>query len=158
MKILIVTDAYREVVVAFDEIGKQLQDMGHEVVYLKNESMWHVGKRIKEINPDAIHIATQGTLGLMAQRYCNKKGLQFTTSYLMDLPEYFKSRFPLISLRLGYKYLQWAQKGSRAILVATESLRIELRARYFKRTVVWFCEDSWNKRAKMFLSALVQLR
>ena len=52
-----------------------------------------VARRIREFDPDAIHIATEGPLGLAARALCLKHGLAFTTAYHTCFPEYVKPRF-----------------------------------------------------------------
>src|SRR5882762_1928185 len=41
------------------------------------------GRRIADLieaaQPDAIHVATEGPLGMAARRYCRRRGLRFTT-------------------------------------------------------------------------------
>ncbi len=37
--------------------------------------------RIEAFQPDSIHIATEGPIGLMTRGYCLKRGLSFTTAY-----------------------------------------------------------------------------
>src|SRR5262245_23610998 len=39
-----------------------------------------VSNLISGFHPDAIHIATEGSLGFAARRYCLRHGLKFTTS------------------------------------------------------------------------------
>ena len=62
-------------------------------------------RRFKEFEPEAIHIATEGPLGLSARRICVKWKLPFTTSYHTKFPEYVNARFPIIPLSWGYAFI-----------------------------------------------------
>jgi Glycosyltransferase Family 4 len=43
---------------------------------------------------DAIHIATEGPIGMAARRACLQRNLAFTTSYHTHFPEYLSARLP----------------------------------------------------------------
>ena len=47
-------------------------------------------ERLEPAQPDAVHIATEGPLGLAARAWCLKKGFPFTTSFHTQFPEYVK--------------------------------------------------------------------
>ncbi|NDH70744.1 MAG: hypothetical protein EBY54_05160, partial [Proteobacteria bacterium] len=118
MKILIATDAYfpqvNGVVRTLHETGEILKSQGHTIEYITpqlfltfpmpkyNEirlsvNVWpRVGSLIKQLNPDAIHIATEGPIGTMARRYCIKNNLKFTTSFHTRFDKYLKLYFPII--------------------------------------------------------------
>src|SRR6478609_7180268 len=46
---------------------------------------------IEEFAPDAIHIASEFPIGLMARAYCRKHNYRFTSSFHTRYPEYFKA-------------------------------------------------------------------
>src|SRR3546814_6369705 len=54
-----------------------------------------LARRIEAAAPDAIHIATEGPIGLAVRNYCVKRGLPFTTSYHTRFPEYLSARVPV---------------------------------------------------------------
>ena len=54
---------------------------------------WKIWKKIEEINPDHIHIATEGTLGLWARAYLAKHGIVHNTAYHTKFPEGLKTLF-----------------------------------------------------------------
>lgn len=95
-----------------------------------------VARRLEALVPDAIHIATEGPLGLAARRYCIKRNLRFTTAYHTQYPEYLRARFG-IPLPWTYAALRRFHGRSSAIMVATETVRRELATRGFKRVVPW---------------------
>ena len=53
-----------------------------------------VQERFKSFEPEAIHIATEGPIGLAARRICLEWKLPFTTSYHTRFPEYVSARLP----------------------------------------------------------------
>ena len=68
-------------------------------------------ERFKAFEPEAIHIATEGPIGLAARRICVEWKLPFTTSYHTRFPEYVSARLPL-PLAAGYAYMRWFHKPS----------------------------------------------
>jgi hypothetical protein len=81
--------------------------------------------RFKSFEPEAIHIATEGPIGLAARRICLEWKLPFTTSYHTKFPEYVSARVPL-PLAAGYAYMRWFHEPSGRLMVATPSFRDEL--------------------------------
>ncbi|HEX4779937.1 MAG TPA: glycosyltransferase family 1 protein [Usitatibacter sp.] len=95
-----------------------------------------VARRIREIDPDAIHIATEGPLGAAARAYCVKHGVGFTTAYHTCFPEYVKPRFG-VPLAITYAWLRRFHAASSAVLVATPAIRAMLEQRGFRNIVHW---------------------
>jgi glycosyltransferase involved in cell wall biosynthesis len=95
-----------------------------------------VRQTLTEFAPDAIHIATEGPLGLAARRHCKRAGLRFTTSYHTRFPEYIRMRLP-VPVGVSYAWLRGFHAAAERTLVATESQRRELAARGFENLVVW---------------------
>ena len=148
MKILIATDAYypqvNGVVRTLHETGEILKSQGHTIEYLTpqlfltfpmpkyNEirlsvNVWpRVGSLIKQLNPDAIHIATEGPIGTMARRYCIKNNLKFTTSFHTRFDKYLKLYLPIIPSKWAEKFLANFHNKAERILVTTETMRKEL--------------------------------
>jgi glycosyltransferase involved in cell wall biosynthesis len=91
---------------------------------------------IDEVEPDAVHIATEGPLGLAARRYCVRNEFAFTTSLHTKFPEYLNVRFRL-PLATGYKFLRWFHRPARSTLVTTHSHQQELRAWGLPHLRVW---------------------
>jgi glycosyltransferase involved in cell wall biosynthesis len=93
-------------------------------------------RRIEAFQPDAIHIATEGPLGLAARRYCQRHGLAFTTAYHTKFPEYVEERAKL-PLSWSYAFMRWFHGRSSAVMVATKSLAESLEARGFRNMRTW---------------------
>jgi glycosyltransferase involved in cell wall biosynthesis len=95
-----------------------------------------VQDRFKSFEPEAIHIATEGPIGLAARRICMDWKLPFTTSYHTKFPEYVSARLPL-PLSAGYAYMRWFHHPSGRVMVATPSLREELDKHGFRNLSPW---------------------
>jgi glycosyltransferase involved in cell wall biosynthesis len=95
-----------------------------------------MAQRIEAAAPDAIHIATEGPIGLAVRNTCVKRGLPFTTSYHTRFPEYLSARVP-VPVAWGYTFMRWFHRPSRGIMVATRSMKRELTARGFANLVDW---------------------
>jgi glycosyltransferase involved in cell wall biosynthesis len=95
-----------------------------------------VARRLREFQPDAVHIATEGPLGGAARAYCLKHGLAFTTAYHTCFPEYVKPRFG-VPLAWTYAWLRRFHAPASAVLVATPAIRALLEARGFRNIADW---------------------
>ena len=95
-----------------------------------------VTKLLDNASPDAVHIATEGPLGLAARSWCLKKGLPFTTSFHTQFPEYVKLRTG-IPLAAGYRFMRWFHGRAATVMVATETLRARLEERGFRNLGMW---------------------
>lgn len=98
-------------------------------------SSYKIKKIIKQENPQYIHIATEGPLGVMARLICIKKDIPFTTSYHTHFPLYAKVRVK-ISFSIIYSYMKWFHKKAILTFVTTESLKKELESRGFNNLVI----------------------
>jgi glycosyltransferase involved in cell wall biosynthesis len=95
-----------------------------------------VQERFKAFEPEAIHIATEGPIGLAARRICLEWKLPFTTSYHTRFPEYVSARVP-VPLAAGYAYMRWFHKPSGRLMVATPTMREELEHHGFRNISLW---------------------
>ena len=91
---------------------------------------------IDEFAPDALHIATEGPLGMAARAYAKRRKIAFTTAFHTRFAEYLQARTK-IPLWLTYAWLRKFHSSGAAIMVATQSLRDELTARGFKNVRAW---------------------
>ncbi|MDE2239008.1 MAG: glycosyltransferase family 1 protein [Rhodospirillales bacterium] len=95
-----------------------------------------LAKIIEAFQPDALHVATEGPLGLAARAYAKKKGLHFTTAFHTRFAEYLEAR-TRIPARLTYAWLRNFHNAGCGVMVATQSLRDELEGRGFKNIRSW---------------------
>src|SRR5262245_49308184 len=86
---------------------------------------WRLSGRLRAFGPDAVHIATEGPLGMWARASLARRGLRYTTSFHTRFPEYLRARAP-VPLDWGYAYERWFHGGARHTLVGTRSLIKEL--------------------------------
>jgi glycosyltransferase involved in cell wall biosynthesis len=158
MRILIATDAWAPqvngVVRTLETLGKELVRLGHSVRFVTPDGFRTVpmptypeirlalfakravGRIIDDFKPDAIHIATEGPLGLATRRNCLARGLSFTTSFHTRFPEYIHARFG-IPTSWPYAGLRWFHGPATAVMVATRTLETDLARRGFKNLRLW---------------------
>ncbi len=95
-----------------------------------------LARLIADFAPDALHIATEGPLGIAARAWARRRGLAFTTSFHTKFPEYVEARTGLPP-GLAYAWLRRFHNAGAGVMVATESLRAELAARGFANIRAW---------------------
>ncbi|MBL8567809.1 MAG: glycosyltransferase family 1 protein [Phreatobacter sp.] len=95
-----------------------------------------VAERLDRLAPEAVHVATEGTIGHAARRWCLVHGLPFTTSYHTRYPEYVRARAP-IPEAWTYAWLRRFHEAAARTLVPTETMRRELAAWGFANLAVW---------------------
>ena len=96
-----------------------------------------VEDRFLSFAPDAVHIATEGTLGWDARAVCLKHRFPFTTSYHTQFPEYVNARFHWIPLWAGYRFMHAFHDKSGRVMVATPTMMEQLRIHGFRNTALW---------------------
>jgi glycosyltransferase involved in cell wall biosynthesis len=93
-------------------------------------------KIIDEFQPDALHIATEGPLGMAARAYAIRRKVAFTTAFHTRFAEYLKARTGIPEF-ISYAWLRRFHGAGAAVMVATQSLRDELVARGFENVRPW---------------------
>lgn len=158
MKIMIVTDAWKPqvngVVRTLHATARELQAMGHEVDFLTPLEFptlpcptypdirlsllpgRKAARRISEFDPDALHIATEGPLGIAARHFALKRGLPFTTAYHTRFPEYVRARTG-VPLSLTYAFLRWFHGPSESVMAPTRVVKQDLESYGFRNVVLW---------------------
>ncbi len=91
---------------------------------------------LRELRPDAIHIATEGPLGIAARRFCGRRGIPFTSAFHTRFADYLRV-YAGIPKALTYRLQRWFHGGAQRTLVPAASLRRELAARGFEHLVEW---------------------
>jgi glycosyltransferase involved in cell wall biosynthesis len=162
MKILVVTDAWHPqvngVVRTLSHVAREAYGLGSEIEFLAPSEFRTlpmpsypeirlalpppraVARRLDEVKPDAIHIATEGPLGHAMRRLCIKRGLPFTTSFHTRFPDYLAERLPLPerwSREATWAWLRWFHAPGAAVMAATPTLAEELISRGFKNVKIW---------------------
>jgi hypothetical protein len=109
---------------------------GYGEIRLSRTLMKPVYARIEAANADAIHIATEGPLGIIARRWCRRNKVPFSTAYHTQFPEYLRARLP-VPLRWSYRFLRWFHGAAKYCLVGTPHLKTLLERRGFTNAVIW---------------------
>ena len=176
MRIMIVSDAWHPqtngVVSTLANTAAWLERFGHEVrmitprefasipcptyseIRLSLLPYRGVARRLDAYSPQALHIATEGPLGLAARRYCVEHGVRFTTSYHTQFPQYLRARFP-VPMSLSYGLLRRFHGAATRCMVSTASVRRDLEAHGFVNIASWrrgVDTDLFKPRDKAFLT------
>lgn len=100
-------------------------------------------KLIHAIDPDHIHIAVEGPLGLAARKICNAQNIEYTTCYHSHFPDYVAKRMSIFGKTISniirnkvIDYVRWFHKHSKHVFVATQSLEDTLKNWGFKTPMV----------------------
>jgi len=158
MRIFIATDAWTPqvngVVQTYQRLNDALLKLGHDVGVMTPNGYHSVAmptyseirlafvrarearRKIDAFEPDHIHVATEGPIGLAARRVCLRQDIPFTTSYHTKFPEYISARLP-VPLSLGYSYERWFHNAGSGTMVATASLMEELKAQRMENLMPW---------------------
>lgn len=158
MRVVLVTDAWEPqtngVVSTLRQTMHEMQRLGIEVRRISPEQFAtvpcpsypeirlavfpgpKVGAQLNEFQPDAIHIATEGTLGVAARQWCIARKLRFTTSYHTQFPEYVRARWP-IPLAASYSYMRWFHDAAAQTMVSTREMQLLLEQRGFRHLKRW---------------------
>jgi glycosyltransferase involved in cell wall biosynthesis len=94
-----------------------------------------MGKKIKEISPDYIHIATEGPTGVWARKYLSKHNIRHNTAYHTKFPEGLKKLFG-IPEKFTWAFVRWFHKHSGKVLTTTDTMVKELRDHGFDGEVI----------------------
>ena len=158
MRILIVTDAWEPqvngVVRTLKSTRRELQALGHEVdilsplefptlpcptypeIRLSLFAARRVAQRIRQFSPHALHIVTEGPLGLAARAHAMRNRTPFTSAYHTRFPEYVQARTGL-PLAWTYRFLRWFHRPSRAVMAPTPVVVHDLKRWGFDNVVLW---------------------
>lgn len=177
MKIAIATDAWHPqvngVVTTLAHTRDALVALGHEVLVISPSDFRTLPcptypeirlalfagracrRRLDAFAPEALHIATEGPLGLAARSWALRNAFPFTSSFHTRFPEYVRLRTGM-PLSLTYAFLRWFHRPAKTVMVATATLREELARRGFVRLGIWsrgVDTELFRPRPKEFLDA-----
>lgn len=158
MRIALISDAWRPqvngVVRTLTALARELVRSGHELAIITPDlfstvpcpfypdirlalgARRHIARRLDAFAPEAIHIVTEGPLGLAARHYCIRRALPFTTAYCTRFPEYIATRFG-VPEAWSYSLLRRFHGAASGTMVATESISADLAARGFTNLRGW---------------------
>ena len=158
MKLLLATDAWAPqvngVVRTLTEVLRELGAMGHRVntvqpglfrsipcpfypeIRLALGVRRRIGNIIEAVAPDAIHVATEGPIGLAVRNWCLAHGYDFTRAFHTRFPEYLAER-RLAPSWLTYALLRRFHARAGGVMVPSASVRRELSTRGFAKLLAW---------------------
>ncbi|EZP53485.1 glycosyltransferase family 4 protein [Sphingomonas sp. RIT328] len=158
MRIALVTDAWQPqvngVVRTLTAIKREVEAQGHDLLVVSPDRFVSlpcpsypeirlaiaggrsIGRLIGDFDAEAIHIATEGPLGVAARRWCVARGLRFTTAYHTQFPDYVAARTG-VSAEWIWRYIRWFHAPADAILTSTPSVDTALRAHGLNRLRRW---------------------
>jgi glycosyltransferase involved in cell wall biosynthesis len=141
-RILVITDNLQDqingVAITFKHLAIESKHDGYEMHFIDPSEFYHfsfpwykevklalplrIGRKIQALQPDYIHIATEGPIGLAAKLYCDKNNLRYNTSYHTKFPEYLHTMYR-IPTDWSYRYFRWFHKHSGVTLTTTASMK-----------------------------------
>jgi glycosyltransferase involved in cell wall biosynthesis len=158
VRVVIVTDAWRPqvngVVRTLERVMQEMEALGEGVEVIgpdrfRNFPMPGYGDirlalrprpaltaMLDAARPEALHIATEGPLGLAARAICKERGWRFTTSFHTRFAEYVSARTG-IPPRWIWAWLRRFHNAGQGVFAATPTLREELALRGFQRILPW---------------------
>ena len=158
MNIALVTDAWTPqvngVVTTLVELVRELHQGGHRVevihprlfrtrpcpgyagIDLAVSPRRALAEQLDGMQPDAIHIATEGPLGWAARRYCLRRGLAFTTAFHTKFPEILNAAAQ-VPLSWGYALFRHFHRPSSGVMVPTQGVLLMLQQRGFRNLRAW---------------------
>jgi glycosyltransferase involved in cell wall biosynthesis len=158
MKLALITDAWhpqingvvttlQELVLALAPLGVEVQVIhpglfkskpcpGYKGIDLAVRPAKPLADMLDKLQPDAIHLATEGPLGWAGRRYCLKRQLAFTTAFHTKFPEILNAALR-VPLSWGYALFRHFHRPSSGVMVPTQGVLDMLKARGFERLRPW---------------------
>ncbi|MDE2418222.1 MAG: glycosyltransferase family 1 protein [Burkholderiales bacterium] len=158
MNLALITDAWlpqvNGVVTTLVELVREVQTQGHDVTVLHPglfrtrpcpgyagidlavRPYTELARQLDVLEPDTIHIATEGPLGWAARRYCLRRKLRFTTAFHTRFPEILHAALK-VPLWLGYAAFRHFHRPSSGVMVPTQSVLRMLEGRGFRNLRGW---------------------
>ena len=158
MKIVIVTDAWAPqvngVVTTLVDLRQRLVAGGHELTIIEPSSFrtvacpgygeirlaWRAGHRIgpllDDARADAIHVATEGPLGLAARAWCRRRRVPFTTAFHSRFPDFLATTFG-IPASWGYAAMRRFHAPSAGVMVPSSGTFDILHRHGFRNLRRW---------------------
>ncbi len=158
LRLLIVTDAWfpqvNGVVRTLSTTREKLLALGHQVDVIAPDRFRNipcptypeirlalctpgrVGRLIDALDPEAVHVATEGPLGWAARSWLMRRGLPFTSSFHTMFPKYLKLRFG-VPEKLSFRSIRRFHGGANATMYSTPTLKAMLESHGFENLVQW---------------------
>lgn len=109
---------------------------GYSSIRLAMAPRFGVRRMLDAYQPEVVHISTEGPIGWSARGWCLSRGVPFTSAFHTRFPEYAAVRTGISAERF-WPIMQRFHAPSRAVMVATERLGVELAGRGITQTRPW---------------------
>jgi glycosyltransferase involved in cell wall biosynthesis len=96
-----------------------------------------VARFLDQFQPDVVHVATEGPLGLTGRRYAVRRHIPLITSYHTNFPQYARHYGAGIVEPLVWKWLRWFHRPAVLTQTPGEAVRDELLRRGIGKPIVW---------------------
>jgi glycosyltransferase involved in cell wall biosynthesis len=158
MKIALITDAWQPqvngVVTTLVELVDGLRDYGHDVrvihpglfstrpcpgyagIDLAIRPYRALAQLLREYQPEAVHLATEGPLGWAARKHCLRCKWAFTTAFHTKFPEILHAAAK-VPLSWGYALFRHFHNPSSGVMVPTQGALCMLQSRRFVNLRAW---------------------
>ena len=151
MKLALVTDAWHPqvngVVTTLNELVQSLQGMGVQVHVIHPGQFEHrpcpgyagidlavrpaklLARMLDDLQPDAVHVATEGPLGWAARKICLKRQWAFTTAFHTKFPEILHAARNRVASNRALSAEATVTTRAGALLIADETYPVQPRHR-----------------------------
>jgi glycosyltransferase involved in cell wall biosynthesis len=109
---------------------------GYASIRLAMAPRFGVRRMLDTMEPELVHIATEGPIGWAARGWCLSRGVPFTSAFHTRFPEYAAVRTGISAERF-WPIMRRFHAPSSAVLVSTRSLADELASRGIGPTMAW---------------------
>ena len=109
----------------------------YPAIRLSAPKFGHVARYLDAFEPQLVHVATEGPLGLTGRRYATQRRIPLVTSYHTNFPQYARHYGVGIAEPLVWKWLRWFHRPAVLTQTPGEAVRDELVRRGVGHPVVW---------------------
>ncbi len=109
---------------------------GYASIRLAMVPRFNTRRTLDAFHPEIVHIATEGPIGWSARRWCQKRGVPFTSAFHTRFPDYAAVRTGISAERF-WPVMRRFHSASECVLVATPTLQAELEQRGITHTRGW---------------------
>jgi len=158
MRVALATDAWHPqvngVVRTWTRVIEELESEGHEILVLHPGLFRTMATpRYPEIRlallpgrrsarlleawaPEAVHIATEGPIGMAVRAWCRRRDLPFTTSYHTQFPYYLRAYIG-VPAPVTWRFIRWFHGSAVRTLAPTRGVAAELLRRGVGGATEW---------------------
>lgn len=126
----------REVMVIQPGEFRSLPNPIYPEVPISLPSPRRLSKELRKFEPEAVHISTEGPIGLAMRHLCKRLGWSFTTAFHTMWPDYMK-RLVGVPERFTWSAMRWFHGPSEAVLVPSPSMIERLKEQKIGAAKLW---------------------